>query len=39
MAVFLDTGVSVVAKNADDDRHRAAKDLIRSALRQDYAPA
>ncbi len=39
MAVFLDTGVLVAARNADDDRHRAAKELIRSALRQDYGPA
>jgi len=39
LAVFLDTGVLVAARNADDDRHRAAKELIRSALRQDYGPA
>ncbi len=39
MAVFVDTGVLVAARNADDDKHQIAKDLIRSALRRDYGPA
>ena len=39
MAIFLDTGVIVAARNADDKKHEKAKDLMRSALRRDYGTA
>lgn len=32
MSVFVDTGVFVAVRNADDENHRRARELMRSAL-------
>jgi hypothetical protein len=36
MAVFVDTGVFVALRNADDDLHERSKELMRSALKAEF---
>ncbi len=36
MAVFIDTGALVAARNADDKRHERAKELLKEALEGKY---
>lgn len=36
MAVFVDTGVLVAARNAEDKRHERSESLMRSALKREY---
>lgn len=36
MAVFIDTGIFVALRNADDDLHVRSKELMKSALRGEF---
>lgn len=36
MAVFIDTGVFVALRNADDEYHEGSKDLMRRALKGEF---
>jgi len=36
MTVFIDTGVFIALRNADDEQHERSKELMRKALKADY---
>ncbi len=36
MAIFLDTGILVAVRNADDNRHERSKNLMKKALKDDF---
>lgn len=36
MAIFIDTGVFIAVRNADDEVHDRSKELMRKALKADY---
>lgn len=36
MAIFIDTGIFVAARNKSDTNHARAKELLRSALRAEF---
>lgn len=36
MTIFVDTGVFVALRNADDERHQRSKELMRKALKAEF---
>ncbi|MEM3090901.1 MAG: PIN domain-containing protein [Candidatus Bathyarchaeia archaeon] len=36
MTIFIDTGVFVALRNADDERHQRSKELMRRALKAEF---
>lgn len=39
MSIFLDTGILVAERNADDKRHSRGEELMKSVLRDEYGKA
>jgi len=36
MTIFIDTGVFIALRNADDEKHQRSKELMMKALKADY---
>ncbi len=36
MTIFIDTGIFVALRNADDEKHNRAKELMRKALKAEF---
>ncbi|KXB01146.1 hypothetical protein AKJ41_02580 [candidate division MSBL1 archaeon SCGC-AAA259O05] len=39
MSIFLDTGIFIAERNADDKRHSRGEELMKSILKNDYGKA
>lgn len=39
MSIFLDTGIFIAERNADDERHSRGEELMKSVLKNDYGKA
>jgi hypothetical protein len=36
MTIFIDTGIFIALRNADDEKHQRSKELVKKALKADY---
>jgi hypothetical protein len=36
MTIFIDTGIFIALRNADDEKHQRSKELMKKALKADY---